>query len=129
MGSQSTSVSQQTLVSQILSILQPQIIKLVQTTISRQEQSSEDARWEEIRRQQAADQAKFEANRLEQQQLEAERYRQEQLLIQQQENLSISSSGSSALSTLFGTGHEVKSDIGSVNYSISSETASGVVGK
>merc|ERR1711863_144290 len=87
------------------------IVTLVSEAFSAQQAQAaalaEQQRLEQIRIQQIAErreQARLEKLRIEQQRLEEQR-RQQQLLLQQQ------SSSSSSLSSLFGTGHEVKVEV------------------
>merc|ERR1711892_860523 len=141
-----SSISIETLVERIISILRTQIIKLVTVAIERRDAAAETARLEqlrleEIRRQEnaaaaaAAEQARLdqlrrqEAERLRQ---EAERLRQEQLLLQQQQQTEpINPSGEgSSLSTLFGFGHEVSvTSAGTSHQYEGQESAAGTVGK
>merc|ERR1712024_141961 len=114
MGSSSSSSSKSALVSKILTILQPRIVSLVSEAFNAQQAQAaalaEQQRLEQIRIQEIAErreQARLEKLRIEQQRLEEQR-RQQQLLLQQQ---SSSSSSSSSLSSLFGTGHEVKVEV------------------
>merc|ERR1712210_29591 len=93
----------------ILTILQPRIVSLVSEAFNAQQAQAaalvEQQRLEQIRIQEIAErreQARLEKLRIEQQR------RQQQLLLQQQ---SSSSSSSSSLSSLFGTGHEVKVEV------------------
>merc|ERR1712032_1668804 len=115
MGSSSSS-SKSALVRKILNILQPRIVTLVSEAFSAQQAQAaalaEQQRLEQIRIQQIAErreQARLEKLRIEQQRQEQlrleEQRRQQQLLLQQQ------SSSSSSLSSLFGTGHEVKVEV------------------
>merc|ERR1711951_166852 len=108
----------------ILNILQPRIVTLVSEAFSAQQAQAaalaEQQRLEQIRIQEMAErreQARLEKLRIEQQRIEQQRQeqlrleeqrRQQQLLLQQQ---SSSSSSSSSLSSLFGTGHEVKVEV------------------
>merc|ERR1712158_305720 len=88
--------------------LQPRIVTLVSEAFSAQQAQAaalaEQQRLEQIRiQEERQEQVRLEKLRIEQR-------RQQQLLLQQQ-SLSSSSSSSSSLSSLFGTGHEVKVEV------------------
>merc|ERR1712088_21500 len=113
-----------TLVSEAFSAQQAQAAALAEQQrleqIRIQKERQEQVRLEKLRiEQQRQEQIRLEQLRIEQQRHEQirleklrleEQRRQQQLLLQQQ-SLSSSSSSSSSLSTLFGTGHEVKVEV------------------
>merc|ERR1712088_1194762 len=80
-----------------------------------QKERQEQVRLEKLRiEQQRQEQIRLEKLRIEQQrqeQLRLEEQRRQQQLLLQQQSLSSSSSSSSSLSSLFGTGHEVKVEV------------------
>merc|ERR1712158_243530 len=108
--------------------LQPRIVTLVSEAFSTQQAQAaalaEQQRLEQIRiQEERREQVRLEKLRIEQQrqeqirleQLRIEQQRQEQIRLEklriEQQSLSSSSSSSSSLSSLFGTGHEVKVEV------------------
>merc|ERR1712037_206077 len=123
MGSSSESSSQSSLVTRILTLLRPRIIALVSEAFAAQKAAAELAEQERLEAIRLEEQ-RLEAIRLEEQRLEAirlgeqrleairlEEERQQQLLLQQHLLLQQQSEAGGSLSSLFGSGHEVKVEV------------------